>query len=101
MNCASPRGAWLPQALQARRKTMQEALAHSNASKRGLLDAYLAEIIGRDEFERKRQEVTQTQDGLPHQLRQLDAQAQQQVDIAELAQGLRTSAGGFSRPWTS
>jgi site-specific DNA recombinase len=81
-------GEWLPQALQARRKTLREALAQLERQQARLLEVYLAEIIGRDEFERKRSEVTQTQHGLSQQLRQLDAQAQQQVNIAALAQGL-------------
>jgi site-specific DNA recombinase len=54
-----------------------------------LLEVYLAAIIGREEFERKHQEVTQTQHGLAQQLRQLDLQAQQQVDGAALAQGIK------------
>ena len=81
-------GAWLPQALQARRKTLRDALTQIERQQARLLEVYLAEIIGRDEFERKRQEVTQTQHGLTQQLRQLEAQAQQQVDVAALAQGL-------------
>jgi site-specific DNA recombinase len=84
------RGEWLPQALQARRKTIQDALAQLDRQQRRLLDAYLAEIIGRDEFERKRQEVQQTQNGLTQQLRQLDAQAQRQIDVAKLAEGITT-----------
>ena len=81
-------GEWLPQALQARRKTLREALTQLERQQARLLEVYLAEIIGRDEFERKRQEVTHTQHGLTQQLRQLEAQAQQQVDTAALAQGL-------------
>jgi site-specific DNA recombinase len=81
-------GAWPPQALQARRKTLRDALTQLERQQARLLEVYLAEIITRDEFERKRQEVTQTQQGLSQQLRQLDAQAQQQVNIAALAQGL-------------
>jgi len=83
-------GEWLPQALQARRKTIQDALAQLDRQQARLLDAYLAEIIGRDEFERKRQEVQQTQNGLSQQLRQLDAQAQRQIDVAKLAEGIST-----------
>jgi site-specific DNA recombinase len=81
-------GEWLPQALQARRKTLRDALAQLERQQTRLLEVYLAEIIGRDEFERTRQEVIQTQQGLSQQLRQLEAQAQQQVNIAALAQGL-------------
>src|SRR5882724_1565608 len=81
-------GEWLPQALQARRKTLREALTQLERQQARLREVYLAEIIGRDEFERTRQEVTHTQHGLTQQLRQLEAQAQPQVDTAALAQGL-------------
>jgi site-specific DNA recombinase len=83
-------GEWLPQALCARRKTIQDALAQLDRQQTRLLDAYVAEIIGRDEFERKRQEVQHTQHGLSQQLRQLDAQAQRQIDVAKLAEGIST-----------
>jgi hypothetical protein len=49
---------------------------------------YLAEVIARAEFERKRKEVPQTQHGLTQQLRQLDAQTQQHVNVVALAQGI-------------
>jgi site-specific DNA recombinase len=81
-------GAWLPQALQARRKTLRDALTQLERQHARLLEVYRADIMGRDEFERTRQEVTHTQHGLTQQRRQLEAQAQQQVDIAALAQGL-------------
>jgi len=81
-------GEWLPQALQARRQTLRAALAQLERQQARLLDVYLAEVIGQEEFERKRKEVTQTQHGLTQQLRQLDAQAQQQVNVAGLAQGI-------------
>jgi len=81
-------GAWLPQALQARRKTLREALTQLERQQARLLEVSLAEIIGRDAFERTRQEVMRTQDGLTQPLRQLEAQAQPQVDIAALAHGL-------------
>src|SRR6267142_5472765 len=81
-------GAWLPQALQARRKTLREALTQLERQQARLLEVSLAESIGRDAFERTRQEVMRTQDGLTQPLRQLEAQAQPQVDIAALAHGL-------------
>jgi site-specific DNA recombinase len=82
------RGEWLPQALQARRQTLRDVLAQLERQQARLLDLYLAEVLARDEFERKRKEVAQTQQGLTQQLRQLDAQAQQHVDVAALAQGI-------------
>jgi site-specific DNA recombinase len=81
-------GEWLPQALQARRRTVQEALAQLERQQARLLEAYLAEIIGRDEFERKRQALAQTQAGLAQQLRQLEVQAQKQVEVTALAVGI-------------
>jgi site-specific DNA recombinase len=48
-------GEWLPQALQAQRKTVQQALAQLERQQARLLEVYLAEVIGREEFERKRQ----------------------------------------------
>ena len=81
-------GEWLPQALQARRKTLREALTQLERQHARRLDVYVAESIGRDEFERTRQEVTHTQHGLTQPLRPLEAQAQPQVDTAALAQGL-------------
>jgi site-specific DNA recombinase len=81
-------GAWLPQALQARRQTLRDVLAQLERQQARLLDLYLAEVLERGKFERKRKEVTQTYHGLTQQLRQLDAQAQQHVDVASLAQGI-------------
>jgi site-specific DNA recombinase len=78
-------GEWLPQALQARRQSIQDALAQLERQQARLLAVYLAEVIGQDEFERKRQELTKTQNGLTLQLRQLEAQAQKDLDTARLA----------------
>src|SRR5262249_48710085 len=54
-----------------------------------LLEVYLAEVIGLSEFERKRQELSQTQEGLQAQLRHLDAQTQQHLDLMGLSDGLK------------
>ncbi|MCZ7568805.1 MAG: recombinase family protein [Ardenticatenaceae bacterium] len=77
-------GEWLPQALQARRQILRKAIAQLQRQQERLLEVYLAEIIGRGEFERKRHELAQTLGGLEQQLRQLDAQAQKQIDLAAL-----------------
>ena len=81
-------GEWLPQALQARRQTRRAARAQLERQQARLLDVSLAEVIGQEECERKRKEVSQTQHGLRQQRRQLEAQAQQQVNVAALAQGI-------------
>lgn len=77
-------GEWLPQALQARRQTLEQAVARLERQQKRLLEVYLAEIIARDEFERKRGELAQTKAGLSQQLRQLDAQARKQLDVAAM-----------------
>ena len=56
-------GEWLPQALKARRQTLKSALAQLERQQERLLEVYLAEIVGRAEFERKRQEFSQSQQG--------------------------------------
>jgi site-specific DNA recombinase len=56
-------GEWLPQALQARRQTLRDVLAQLERQQARLLDLYLAEVIEREEFERRRKEVAQTQHG--------------------------------------
>jgi site-specific DNA recombinase len=81
-------GEWLPQALHARRQTLRDVLAQLERQQARLLDLYLAEGIERDEFARRRKAVTQSQHGFMQQLRQLDAQAQQHVNVAALAQGI-------------
>jgi hypothetical protein len=84
------RGAGLPQALQARRQPLRDVLAQLERQQARLLDVSLAEVIEREECERKRQEVAQTQHGLRQQLRQRDAQAQHHVNVVALAQGIET-----------
>ena len=56
-------GEWVPQALQARRQTLRDVLAQLERQQARLLDLYLAEVIEREEFERRRKEVAQTQQG--------------------------------------
>src|SRR5215510_10747306 len=81
-------GAWLPQALHARRQTLRDVLAQLERQQARLLDLYLAEVIEQEEFARRRKEVAQSQQGLTQQLRQLDTQAQQHVNVAALSQGI-------------
>ncbi len=82
-------GEWLPQALQAKRNTVRKALARLERQQERLLEVYLAEIILREEFERKRQELSRTQNGLQQQLRQLEYQAQKKIETLALAQNIQ------------
>lgn len=78
-------GDWLPQTLQARRRTLQNAVVHLEHQLEHLLEVYLAEIIDRHEFERKHGELSQTRHGLAQQMRQLEMQAQKRIEVTDLA----------------
>jgi len=58
-----------------------------------LLEVYLGAVIEREEFERKRKELSDTQNALQRQLRQLGAQVQKQLDVVELAAGIGDFCG--------
>jgi site-specific DNA recombinase len=53
-----------------------------------LLQAYLAEVIELAELERKRQDIAQKQQALERQLRQLETQLHQQLELGTLAQSI-------------
>src|SRR4029450_4871510 len=56
-------GAWVPQALHARRQTLRDVLAQLERQQARRLDLYLAEVIEREECARRRKEVAQSQQG--------------------------------------
>jgi site-specific DNA recombinase len=81
-------GAWLPQELQARQATIRQALGQLERQRQRLLDAYLAEVVGLAELERKRQELDRRHATLATQQRQLDAIAQQRLELGAVADGI-------------
>jgi site-specific DNA recombinase len=83
-------GAWLPQELQARQETTRRVLGQLDRQLQRLLDAYLAEVIALPEMERKRQELDRRRDTILAQQRQLDAAAQQRLELAAVANGIGT-----------
>jgi site-specific DNA recombinase len=82
-------GAWLPQELQARQTTIRQALGQLERQRQRLLDAYLAEVVGLPELERKRQELDRRQATLAAQQRQLDVIAQQRLELGAVADGIQ------------
>jgi site-specific DNA recombinase len=82
-------GEWLPHALRARQKTVDDALAQLERQQERLLDVYLGGIIVRAEFERKHHELSSQQESLRQQQRQLHAQTQQQLDVVKLSQNIK------------
>ena len=81
-------GAWLPQELQARQQTTRQVLGQLDRQQQRLLDAYLAEVIALPELERKRQELDRRRDTLLAQQRQLEATAQQRLELAAVGNGI-------------
>jgi site-specific DNA recombinase len=78
----------LPQELQARQATIHKALGQLERQHQRLLDAYLAEVVGLAELERKRQELDRRRATLATQQRQLDAIAQQRLELDAVADGI-------------
>jgi site-specific DNA recombinase len=81
-------GEWLPQALQSRKETLTKSLNQLESQQERLLEVYLCEVIEREEFQRKRRELSDTQNALHRQLRQLEAQVQKQLDVVQFASGI-------------
>ena len=81
-------GDWLPQELQARQATIRKALSQLDRQAQRLLDAYLAQVIGLDELQRKRQELDRRQATLAAQQRQLQATTEQRLELTAVADGI-------------
>jgi site-specific DNA recombinase len=81
-------GAWLPQELHARQTAIRQALGQLDRQQQRLLDAYLAEIIALAEFQRKRDELDRRRAALAAQQRQLDAAAEQRLELQAVADGI-------------
>jgi site-specific DNA recombinase len=78
-------GHWLPQELQARIDNLKNADKQLERQLQRLLEAYLMEVVTLPEFERKRQELTQKQDALRRQRTQLEATAEQRLELSQTA----------------
>jgi site-specific DNA recombinase len=78
-------GHWLPQELQARQQNLREGRAALNRQLDRLTDAYLGEVIPLAEYERRRHDLEQRDEALAGQERQLEAQADQRMELAGVA----------------
>jgi site-specific DNA recombinase len=83
-------GEWLPQALHARQKTVNDALAQLERQLARLLDLYLSGVIEHAVFERKHHDLSAQQEGLHQQQRQLEAQVQHHLDVVKLTDSITT-----------
>ena len=81
-------GEWLPQELKARLKTMGKAIAQLERQKRRLLDAYLSGVLELPELERKRKELGERSESLLAQKRQLEASANERMELAKIADSI-------------
>jgi site-specific DNA recombinase len=77
-------GGWLPQEFKARLKTMGIAVGQIERQKRRLLDAYLGGVLELPELERKRKELGERSESLLAQKRQLEASANERMELAKL-----------------
>lgn len=81
-------GHWVAQELQARLATVRTARGQVARQGQRLLDAYLDGVVELAEFERTKQELRRRDEQLRAQQGQLEADAQQQRDLAGVATGI-------------
>ncbi len=77
-------GHWLPQELRARQRNLRGGRAALGRQLERLTEAYLGEVIPLAEYERRRRDLEQREGALADQERQLQAQAQQRTELAEV-----------------
>jgi site-specific DNA recombinase len=81
-------GQWAPQELQARRTHLRRAAQNLASHIERLTDAYLGEVMPLAEYQRRRTGLEQQGQAVERQLNQLEAEAQQQRDLAGLTQSV-------------
>jgi site-specific DNA recombinase len=81
-------GQWLPQELQARRENLRKARVSLEQQLQRLTDAYLADVLGLEEYKRRRLDLEQRQQGIAEQVRQLEARVGRHDEIAGLVQSI-------------
>jgi site-specific DNA recombinase len=77
-------GHWVPQELRARIEDLQKVEKQIERQQERLLEAYLAEIVALQEFERKRKELSQKQEALKLQRTQLESTASQRFELSQV-----------------
>jgi site-specific DNA recombinase len=76
-------GAWLPQELQARRENLRKAGASLTQQVERLTQAYLEQVLGLEEYGRRRRDLEARIEALARQARELEAEATRRVDLAQ------------------
>src|SRR5215216_5292197 len=69
-------------------KTIDQAIAQVERQKRRLLDAYLGGVLELPELQRKRKELGERSESLLAQKRQLEASANERMELAKIADSI-------------
>jgi site-specific DNA recombinase len=78
-------GHWLPQDLQVRRDALKRGQVRVEQQIERLSEAYLSEVVGLEEYRRRRHDLEQKVQSLGAQRQQLEAQADRQSEIARVS----------------
>ena len=78
-------GHWLPQDLQARRDALKRGQVSVEQQIERLTEAYLSEVVGLEEYRRRRHDLEQKAQSLGAQRQQLEAQVDRQGEIARVS----------------
>ena len=81
-------GQWLPQELQARRENLRKARLSLTQQTERLTDAYLAAVLPLEEYQRRRLELEQRQQGVAEQARQLEVSVGRHHELAGMVQSI-------------
>jgi site-specific DNA recombinase len=77
-------GHWLPQDLQVRRDALKRGQVRVEQQIERLTEAYLSEVVGLEEYRRRRHDLEQKAQSLWAQRQQLEAQVDRQGEIARV-----------------
>jgi site-specific DNA recombinase len=83
-------GVWLPQELQTRRENLRKARVSLTQQTERLTDAYLAAVLPLEEYQRRRQELEQRQQGIAEQARQLEVSVGRHDELTGMVQSVET-----------
>jgi site-specific DNA recombinase len=77
-------GHWLPEDLQARRAALTRGHTSVQRQIERLTEAYLAGVLGLEEYRRRRRDLEDKAQGLAAQVQQLEARVNRQAELARL-----------------
>jgi len=86
----SQSGEWLPEALASKQKALQRTQRQIKGQLDRLTDAYLANVISLDEYERRRKPLENDIEALSKQMEQLKQQVVQQDSVAGMVSSLES-----------